>query len=188
MVSVHLKSGWAAFQRRSGLSPDGIPGARTLAAVERLERATDTLLPPQRHSFGGDPIRKGVDRDPSKLLPGFAEKVETLFGRLRARGFNPLLWEGYRTPERALELKRRGVGARISMHSYGAAVDIIDAEAYWNAESDFWEAVGEEAQALRLTWGGNWRRGDKPHVQAIPVHEQAAFVALTDAERAERVA
>jgi hypothetical protein len=140
------------------------------------------------YSYGGAPLRAGIDRDPRNLLPGFAAKVELLFGRLRARGYKPLLWEGLRTPARAAMLERKGTGSARSIHCLGAAVDIVDEQRKWGASADFWQAIGQEAKALGLTWGGEWRKRDLPHVQAIAVADQAAFRAMSEGERAERVA
>lgn len=120
-------------------------------------------------SYGGPEIRKGISRDPKLLLPTFAAKVELLFQALRARGEDPLLWEGYRTPARAIELEKRGTGSRKSLHSYGAAVDIVDSKLFWS-NPKFFEALGQEAKKLGLTWGGDWKGDeyDAPHVQAVP--------------------
>lgn len=188
------------IQRLVGVIDDGDFGPLTLHALERelmrlkavddaaAEEDTQRIGLP-RWTFGGEPLRKGVHRDPSELLPGFADKVEALFRRLRDRGLQPLLWEAYRTPERADELAKRGTGAsgKRSMHCLGAAVDIVHATQHWNAPQSFWEAIGEEAAALGLTWGGRWSRPDKPHVQAVPVLEQAAFRKMSERERAQRV-
>lgn len=138
------------------------------------------------YSYGGEPLREGIDRDPKNLLPGFAKKLEGVFRRMRAAGYDPMLWEGYRTPERALEMERRGVGIADSIHSYGGAADIIDTNSYWNASGGFWDALGRAAKAEGLTWGGDF--GDRPHVQAITVAEQNLFRAASDAERRAMVA
>jgi peptidoglycan L-alanyl-D-glutamate endopeptidase CwlK len=137
------------------------------------------------YSYGGAPLKAGIDRQPKKLLPRFARKIETLFQRLRARGYQPMLWEGYRTPERAAELEQRGTGIRLSMHSLGAAVDVVDGSTGnpWKASPGFWRALGEEAEKLGLTWGGRWKSKDMPHVQAIPVSQQTVFRAMTHNER-----
>jgi hypothetical protein len=139
------------------------------------------------YTYGGLPIRLGVDRDPKKLLPGFAKKIETLMQRMRARGFEPELWEGRRSASRAKALSVVGTGVADSMHIYGAAVDIVDKNKLWNASPAFWAALGEEAERLGLTWGGRWTKVDKPHVQAIAVSKQNAFRAMTDAQRAAAV-
>lgn len=135
-----------------------------------------------RYSFGEpDDIQKGLSRDPNRLLPSFARKVEVLFQRLRARGLDPMLNEAYRTPERARRLAQAGTGIADSMHSYGAAVDIVDRRLYWNAPA-FFRALGEEAEALGLTWGGRFSRVDMPHVQAVPVKAQNAIRASANPE------
>jgi hypothetical protein len=144
----------------------------------------------RRYSYGGAPRRSGVDRDPYKLIPSFADKLEVLFTRLRARGFDPYLWEGYRSPARAAALEKKGTGIRLSMHSLGAAVDIVNGAQVkaggnpWVAPKQFWDAVHQEASRLGLTWGGVWTRADKPHVQAITVRQQVAFRQMSDAQRA----
>lgn len=183
------RSGWVAFQTRNQVLPaDGLPGLKTLAAVEAMEKALGqrpTVTPPpiDGYTFGGDDIRRGVSRDPQLLLPAFAAKVETLFQRLRQRGLEPMMWEGYRSPERAQSLSDRGAGVKLSMHCLGAAVDIIEREAYWSAPREFWDAVGEEAEGLQLVWGGRWRRRDFPHVQAVAVRDQAKFRAMSEDDR-----
>ncbi len=138
-------------------------------------------------SFGGNSTAK-IDRDPAKLLPGFARKVEQLFRAMRARGFDPILWEGMRSVARAKELAAKGTGIADSMHSYGAAVDIVDRTLLWDAPKAFWAALGEEAQKLGLTWGGTFSDPDKPHVQAITFRQQAAFTKLSPLARAQYVA
>lgn len=142
------------------------------------------------YTFGGAPLRAGVDRDPKKLIPSFAKKLNILFARMRARGFDPLLWEGYRTPARAAELATKGTGIRLSMHSYGAAADILSESKLWNASPAFWKALGEEATALGLVWGGYWSDEDKdrPHVQAVALEDQDGFRAMGPSERSAFVA
>lgn len=149
----------------------------------------------QSYSYGGPPVRKGVDRDPDNLLPGFARKLETLFQRMRARGYDPMLWEGYRTPSRASQQAAEGDGIADSIHSYRAAADIVDGarwkkglDPWTNVALGFWAALGQEAEKLGLTWGGRFTHTDNPHVQAPSVRQQIAFRAMTDAQRAQAVA
>ena len=189
--------GWAAFQKRHGLVADGLPGRGTLAKVLEIENDGEVVdihnvFPPvetlKEFSYGGDPIRKGVSRDPGQLIPAFAVKVETLFQTLRAQGHDPLLWEAYRTPERAQKLSDKGTGIKKSMHCLGAAVDVVDADGLWTASPEFWDAIGEEAEALGLTvLYRNGRRRDRPHVQAIAVKDQSRFRRMTETERHEFV-
>lgn len=175
-------------------------------AVEVIRRGLDRIeadinieaartIQPVRHteySYGGERVRQAVDRDPTKLLPPFAAKVEELFRAIRARpqGFDPFLWEGFRSFERAERLAKRGTGIVKSMHCYGAAVDIVDSDdTPWAAPDGFWEAVEEEAIALKLhvLYGKDGKRRDRPHVQAVPQapHIQDAFREMTRAKRIE---
>jgi peptidoglycan L-alanyl-D-glutamate endopeptidase CwlK len=140
--------------------------------------------------YGGAPKKKGVNRDPKKLLPPFARKLNILFNAMRARGFQPMLWEGRRSGQRAAELSTRGTGILLSMHTLGAAVDIVDGSSAnpWKAKPGFWKALGEEAAKLGLTWGGDWQKRDFPHVQALAVRDQPAFRRMTPADRVSFVA
>ncbi len=140
--------------------------------------------------YGGDPRRKGVDRDPQNLLKPFAKKLNVLFRRMRARGFQPMLWEGRRSVERAAQLAKQGTGTKRSMHALGAAADIVDGSTGnpWKASLGFWTALGQETRKLGLTWGGDWAKRDFPHVQALAVNQQAAFRRMTPGQRASFVA
>lgn len=130
--------------------------------------------------YGGPDDPRGLSRDPNLLLPSFARQLNSLFLALRARGFDPILWEGYRTPARAASLSTTGAGIADSMHSYGAAADILSASRMWGWP-EFYQALGQEAARLNLVWGGTWRRADGPHVQALSVASQDAFRALARA-------
>jgi hypothetical protein len=153
-----------------------------------LRTAREARVTPAQsgYSFGGPPLRAGVDREPANLLPAFAAKVEKLFQAMRARGFEPLLWEGLRTPARAAKLAAGGTGSENSLHVLGGAVDVVDgstAPNYWTGAPGFWGALGVEAERLGLTWGGRRTRVDLVHVQAVPVAQQTAFRAASPAER-----
>ncbi len=159
--------------------------ARTVAALALAGSAVGLLLASGRQGASdplGDGIarRKGVDRDPRKLLPSFRQRLGLVFEALRARGFNPLLWEGFRTPQRAAELADAGEyrAKKNSLHILGAAADVVDATKLWNAPPGFFKALGEEAVRHGLTWGGDF--GDPDHVQAVKVKDQAGLRAALD--------
>lgn len=131
---------------------------------------------------------RDVDRDPNHLLPGFRKKLELVFWRLKMRGFKPALFEGLRSPARAKRLSIRGTGIKNSMHIYGIAADVVDRDKLHEAPAAFWQALGEEAERVGLTWGGRWKtekrpEGDRPHVQFIPISMQNRFMAMSEAER-----
>jgi len=123
-----------------------------------------------------------IYRDTTALIPTFASRVKVLFNRMKARGFKPILWEAYRTPERAIKMAELGKGVQNSMHLYGAAVDIIDAKTMWD-DPAFFRALGEEAERLGLTWGGRFSKPDGPHVQAIPPASQTRLTRMSPSER-----
>jgi hypothetical protein len=140
--------------------------------------------------------RKGgpVLRDLGKLVPTFRGRVQEMLARLTARGFVPLVWETYRTPERAKMLatprpgQTRAPGVEHSMHELGLAVDVVDKVRLWEAP-DFFVALGEEAERGGLTWGGRFKNAngtegrDPPHVQAIPFALQARARLLSTPEQ-----
>lgn len=124
---------------------------------------------------------------PSALVPPFRAAVAALADRLSAAKFKPRLFETHRSPKRAQELveagKSRARGG-LSMHCYGMAADIVCADHLWSCEKHgcgFYDALGREARALGMTWGGDWdddgvtreqREHDLPHVQAVPLSAQ----------------
>lgn len=140
-------------------------------------RSSSSSAPRGGYTYGGPPLKKGIDRDPDNLIPAFAQKLEVLFQRMRARGFDPTLWEGFRSDARARILKESGAGTYPTLHQYGAAADIVDNKLLWNAPRAFYQALGEEADRLGLTWGGHWKKGDLPHVQWYTIADQKAVYA-----------
>ena len=127
--------------------------------------------------------------DLSRLLPSFQPLASKLLEALRERGFSPIARGSTRTPEQAAANAQRGTGIRNSLHLYGAALDVICGEHRWAChehECGFFEALGEVAESLGLTWGGRWHRNgrgpDLPHVQCIAVHDQGAFRSLATRE------
>jgi len=124
------------------------------------------------------PYMIGVDSDFSKLIPTFRDKVQTLIFRMNQNGFDAFMYEGFRTPERAAQLAQQGVGIANSLHTIGAAADIISISHMWNAPASFWNTLGTEAKKLGLTWGGDFHKKDLDHVQAVSVAEEPNFRAL----------
>lgn len=147
-----------------------------------------------------------VCRDLDRLDPTFRLQVEKLVEYMTERGWKPVVWETYRSPERARELMKRGTsknGDR-SMHCLGLACDIVDGdfhnvkgatgkESYWTAPPAFWADLEDGAQLLGLTRlfkmgkkdiPGQADSWDLPHVQAVKVGEQNKVRAMKPAELA----
>jgi len=116
-----------------------------------------------------------LNRDPANLLPAFADKLELLFFELKKQGFDPVLNEGYRSPERGARLKSLGYSQTgdKSIHVYGAAADVLSGAGGWQGSEDFWEAMGPLAESLGLVWGGRWSFFDPAHIQGVSVSEQS---------------
>ena len=133
-----------------------------------------------------------ICRDLDALVPSFRAKVVTLLARMKARGYDVQVWETFRSKARIALLAARGTGSPRSMHEFGVAADIVENDKTpWVANiPGLWDALGFEAEALGLTWGGRFRnRKDYPHVQAIPVAKQNAVrAARGDAEAIDRIA
>ncbi len=192
-----LERGWSAFQVRHGLHPDGDPGRKTLRAVVALENDIDGMtvmrgLPPipvSDYSYGGPGMKRDINRDPNKLIPAFASKLEMLFTIVREEGYDPYFWEGLRSKERAARLARKGTGIKMSMHCYGAAGDIVEADLTpWDVPRGFWDCISDTAESLKLVvLYRKGRRRDRPHVQALPVSAQGKFRRMTDKQRVEYI-
>lgn len=100
----------------------------------------------------------------------FQQRVLAVYQVMREQyGYEMVLVEGYRSPERQAELARKGggttrAGAGQSCHQYGLAVDsapLRDGKLQWDM-ADPWTRrgyflYGELAQQAGLEWGGAWR-------------------------------
>lgn len=175
---------------KMGVTPWLMAGAATLAIFLVSQWGRRKLL---GYSYGSktpgvaSPDAGGgtLDRDPANLVPAFADKVEILFQRLRAAGFDPMLNEGLRTPERGRRLQELGysqIGPK-STHVYGAAADILSKSGGWAGSEPLWQAMGPMAEDLGLIWGGRWGFYDPAHVQAISTNVQREFRALNPDDR-----
>jgi hypothetical protein len=149
-----------------------------------------------------------VCSDLNELVPVLARIVEQILIDMRALGWNPILFETLRTPERGAYLQSIGRsknGSR-SMHTLRLAADIVDGdlnnvpkmtkEGYWNAPDKFWADLEDLATKYGLTrlykvgvkpdsTDDDAESWDKPHVQACTVAEQNKLRRMrTDEERA----
>ena len=118
------------------------------------------------------------------LLPTFARRVRAVCSELTNQGFDPMVFETFRTRERADILMRQGKsnGADRSFHCLSAAADIISASKHWD-HPEFFKALGEIAQDCGLVWGGTFKRRDLCHVQAISDRNYNALKSLPTQQR-----
>src|SRR3990167_3298215 len=124
------------------------------------------------------------------LHPKLAEAVSKVLAEAKARGLSVGLHSGLRTweqqnrlyelgrsvknPDGATEANPRGntvtkTVAGFSWHNYGMAVDIVfkDEKGVWTWEKtpEQWADIGKIGEMFGLTWGGNWKMKDYPHLE-----------------------
>ncbi len=108
----------------------------------------------------------------------FTQRLLVVFRLMKERhGYEMVLIEGYRSPERQASLFEQGshvtqAAANMSYHQYGLAAD----SAFFRdgkvviSERDPWvmrgyQLYGEIAAQVGLIWGGNWKMQDYGHVE-----------------------
>lgn len=125
------------------------------------------------------PLLGGADRRWEQFDADFRQRLLVVYKvMLEQHGYEMVLLEGYRSPERQDMLSRRGghvTNARAwqSWHQYGLAADsafrrggrvVIDEKDPWAMRG--YRLYGETAEAAGLTWGGRWRSiQDYGHVE-----------------------
>jgi peptidoglycan LD-endopeptidase CwlK len=119
-----------------------------------------------------------ADRRWAKLDAHFEQRLLLVYQIMREEhGFEMVLVEGYRSPERQNELAQMGAnvtraGAWQSYHQYGLAADsaFMRGGKIVISERDPWamrgyELYGQVAKRVGLTWGGHWQNADLGHVE-----------------------
>lgn len=131
-----------------------------------------TKLPPP-------PPEPVVITDTTHLAPAFQVKVGRILMALDAAGWHPVVRESLRSTERAAWLygfgrdydDGRGIvtnaqTADKTWHHYGLAVDLGDKRYEGGSEpQQFFRDLGDACLREGLTWGGQWKMRDLPHVQ-----------------------
>lgn len=165
-----------------------------VAQLLRGERLTPPPPPPPE-VFTTAEVRRlrpeivTADRKWDQIDPDLQQRVLAIYEVMRRQyGYEMVLIEGYRSPQRQAELMAGGkatrAGAWQSCHQYGLGVDsapIRDGKLQWDMEDPWTRRAyflyGELAEQAGLDWGGNWRSiKDYVHVE------------MTDRCRAARVA
>ncbi|WP_228076640.1 M15 family metallopeptidase [Novilysobacter ciconiae] len=141
--------------------PPDLPPAVFIAAEAAQMRGAAVVAPQEISS---------ADRKWARIAPDFQQRVLAIYRVMReVHGYEMVLVEGYRSPERQASLAAKGgavtrAGAGQSCHQYGLAVDSAlyrDGRLQWDME-DPWTRrgyflYGELAVEAGLEWGGNWR-------------------------------
>lgn len=137
-----------------------------------------------------------ASRNWRQLEAAFVQRLLIVFKLMQQRhGYQMVLIEGYRSPERQAQLFGQGshvtqARANMSYHQYGLAAD----SAFFRdgklliSERDAWalrgyELYGQIAEQVGLTWGGRWKMRDLGHVElrrpGVLGQTQAAAVPLS---------
>ncbi len=155
----------------------------TNAAPSLLARAQRAV----NHRLGAKPRPDdGRCDDLAELIPAFRERVIEVVVELEGLGFDPLVWETWRSPERVKLLVARGTGSRKSFHPLRCAVDIISRSKMWSPGPAFWAAYERACERHGLTHGAGRTRVDLPHSQALP-HDRYGMLLRLDEHQRERV-
>lgn len=113
--------------------------------------------------------------DPRVLAPKVEQRLMACLDRLTTRGFDPELFETYRSPELQAHYYAQGrtapgpivthvADAMRGWHFYRLAADVVSRAHGWDSPA-FFDALGECAGLSGLDWGGSWHMRDLPHVQ-----------------------
>jgi len=164
-------------------SGDGYLPDRQISVLLTGENLTPPpALPPEVFATAElEMVRPSVvwaSRDWDLLNNQFRQRLLTVFKLMRDRhGYELVLLEGYRSPERQAALQRQGpnvtqAGPNMSYHQHGLAADtafLRDGKVVIS-ERDPWamrgyQLYGELAEAVGLVWGGRWKMMDLGHVE-----------------------
>lgn len=114
------------------------------------------------------------------MHPDLRPRVRGGLKGLAARGFQPMIFYGWRSVEvQQKKLKEGKSHVKFSFHNAtnrdgtpcSYAADVVDQRWNWEADAEkngYWLAVGAEAKANNLYWGGTWEHPDWAHVQLLP--------------------
>jgi peptidoglycan L-alanyl-D-glutamate endopeptidase CwlK len=172
-----------AFQATFMTRPDGLidPGGGSWRRLSGTGAASQATSAPTLTEWSGDSSQWPHEKKMRSMFPEMRPKVEAVLAGLRQRGFQPRVHFAWRSVAVQLQLFRQGnTTVRFSFHNAqkrdgtpnAYAADIIDSRYAWTAaaeSSGFWAALGEEAKAQSLYWGGDWTSfKDWAHVQYFP--------------------
>ncbi|BAL95931.1 peptidase M15C family protein [Rubrivivax gelatinosus IL144] len=148
--------------------------ARIAELLQGEQLVPPPRLPPDlfttREVEQAHPLADSASRQWELLDADFRQRLLMAFKLMREQhGYEMVLLEGYRSPERQAQLASLGpavthAGAGQSYHQYGLAADcafmrdgriVISERDAWAARG--YEHFGAVAEAVGLSWGGAWR-------------------------------
>lgn len=158
----------------TGKDIDGVVGKNTFELLDRLYQPEVANFTP-KETPAVEEIKPGVFATGLEELETvnqrLANKVLAIIAAAKLEGYNLTTVQGLRTfaQQHALFLQRPRVtkaDAGQSYHNYGVAVDlafVVNGKISW--DDKLYKNIGRWASQVGLTWGGNWKFVDYPHVQ-----------------------
>jgi hypothetical protein len=136
--------------------------------------------PADEGKWGGNSAHWPQEKKLESMHPKLRPLVEGLLKGMVARTFQPMVFYGWRSVAvQQKKLKEGHSHVKFSFHNAtnkdgtpcAYAADIVDKRWLWKAaaaENGYWVALGAEAKANNLYWGGTWKHPDWAHVQLLP--------------------
>ncbi|WP_425462809.1 M15 family metallopeptidase [Methylibium rhizosphaerae] len=174
---------WRGVHTFDPLEPDALDPQSQVAQLLRGEQLVPPPpLPPEVFTRAeieeSRPQLSTADRRWDLLDHDFQQRLLMVFKLMREEhGYEMVLLEGYRSPERQAMLQ--GLGPHVtnaaafqSFHQYGLAADcaflrngrvVISEKDPWAQRG--YELYGQAAERLGLRWGGRWQMLDLGHVE-----------------------
>lgn len=130
--------------------------------------------------WGGNSAHWPQDKKLESMHPDLRPRVQGVLKGLIARKFQPMIFYGWRSIEvQKRKMKEGKSHVTFSFHNAtdkdgtprAYAADIVDERWLWEPEAKkngYWVALGAEAAANKLYWGGTWKHPDWAHVQLLP--------------------
>lgn len=171
-----------AFQRKNGLTVDGVVGPKTWAAL----LATDTPAPTPSITGFSERTKRNLEGLNGRFLDVLQPFLHEATRLAAARGLTLEVISGLRTWEEQEALYAQGrtkPGPRVtnarpgsSWHNFGLAVDLglFDGKTYVDGADParaerVYREIAEIGREYGLEWGGNWRKiKDTPHFEYHP--------------------
>jgi len=176
-----------AVQAKIGVEVDGKAGPQTWAAIHEVIVGKKSVAEVKKKAgeltVAGDPVDSRSEKNIETLHPKVHSYARALVTAARAQGIIVKIISGTRSyaEQAVLYEKYKNGGPQAappgkSNHNFGLAFDIgvftgsSDPEKAktYQPESGAYDAVGALATNIGLSWGGNWKKKDKPHYELRP--------------------
>ena len=130
--------------------------------------------------WGGNSAHWTQEKKLESMHPKLRPLVQGVLKGMVARKFQPMIFYGWRSVAVQQQKVKDGHShVKFSFHNAtnddgtpcAYAADIVDQRWLWHdeaAENGYWVALGAEAKANNLYWGGTWKKPDWAHVQLLP--------------------